>query len=137
MIHRLPAGFQTLVKDTEAIAGFAGAKASSGGTWEMTFGKLYGTEDQIRSSTAKMATAFLGDCYYGDRPERAPYLADISDFSEIVCFGEDPEGAPYCFDYRNKSTEPTILHWDGYAWLMVAKSFDEFIGLFQPALPNS
>lgn len=137
MIDRFPKSFQRLVADSEGMTRLAGATARSGGTWEMTFGRLYLTEEAIRSSTQRMAQAFLSDCYYGDRPERAPYLADISDFSAIVCFGEDDEGAPFCFDYRNGSVEPTIVHWDGYAWLMVAKSFEEFVGLFQPALPNS
>lgn len=137
MIHRLPGAFQRILQDPEGLLRLTGAKASSGGTWDMTFGRLYQTEAQLRSSTDRMAAAFLSDCYYGDRPERAPYLADISDFSEIICFAEDDEGAPFCFDYRSKTPEPAIVHWDGYAWLKVADSFEEFISLFQPALPNS
>ncbi|MCE9596615.1 MAG: SMI1/KNR4 family protein [Spirochaetia bacterium] len=137
MIHRLPAGFQRLLDNKETIARLTGASARSGGTWEMTFGKCYQSEAQIRESTDKMAAAFLSDCYYGDRPERPPYLADITDFSQIICFAEDSEGAPFCFDYRNQIPEPKIVHWDGYAWLQVSESFDEFLALFQPALPNS
>ena len=61
------------------------------------------------------------------------FLPEIADFSQIVRFGTSPSGEPYCFDFRENSQEPSIIHFPdvGSRWRRIAPNFETFISMFE------
>lgn len=69
------------------------------------------------------------DAEYAHLPGFLPF---ISDFSRVVYFCEDGMAEALCFDYRQNSDEPSVIHWDDH-WRRFAPNFDYFISMFQPS----
>ncbi|HNJ05896.1 MAG TPA: hypothetical protein PLB73_16665 [Leptospiraceae bacterium] len=130
MIHTLPSELQDLMSDSEK-AGSLYAKTMShdtaGNDLRLRVAEIYGTYEQMRERTEIMAASFLSDCYYGDRPARGAWLADITDFRSILCIGHDTEHSPICIDFAHGAK---VILWDGYAWREVAPGFAGFLRLF-------
>src|SRR5262245_21537722 len=87
-------GSWPLLKDVDAY----------GNHLETVLGEVYEDEEAIAKVTLDLPAHFEPDGYYGnasDRESEPGAIADITTFSEIICFGMSGDGAPFCFDFRS------------------------------------
>lgn len=105
-----------------------------GNPFESELCDIYDSELKIIEETNDLLKYFSSDGFYGEPSEwenEPGFIPDITDFSEIICFGVAGDGAPFCFDYRNKSSEsPSIIWWNDAYWRRIAPNFEVFIDLF-------
>src|SRR5688572_4429467 len=103
-----------------------------GNPLETELGYVYEDEMTIAQETAELPQHFQPDgCYGTDECANEPgFVRDITDFSNIVCFGIAGDGAPFCFDFREDRHEPSIIWWDDVYWRRIAPNFEAFLNLF-------
>ncbi len=116
-----------MLREGHSLVGKRLTLDSGGQSLDFEIAEIYPTYDQMRESTSAMAGSFLSDCYYGDRPARGVWMADLTDFRQILCIGHDSNQAPLCLDFRDGG--PSVILWDGYAWRRAAQDFSEFLKL--------
>ena len=63
-------------------------------------------------------------------------ISTIFDFSRILCFARAADDAPFCFDYRENSSEPSVLWWADAYWQRVAPDYASFVALFDFDAPD-
>lgn len=71
-----------------------------------------------------MAASFAADCYYGERPARGEWLADITDFRHVLCIGHLEDRSPICLDTRDPAVP--VITWDGFGWIQLSASAQAF-----------
>jgi hypothetical protein len=105
-----------------------------------TLAHLYFEPATLMRATSRVAIGFEADSWYGARtPDVAGAIADITDFSRILCFGFSAEGEPFCFDFRDDLERPSVICWDGeaLAWRRIAPDAETFLRIFSLSLRNS
>ena len=105
-----------------------------GNMLETELGTVYTSVDSITSESKSLPDHFQPDGYYG-RPspgqESMPgYIPDITDFSQVVCFGIAVGGEQFCFDFRDDVASPCVTWWDDIYWRRIAPDFLSFVDLF-------
>lgn len=101
---------------------------------------IYYRPADVLRATIRAAIGFEPDAWYGARtPKGAGAIADVVDFSRVLCFGSSAEGEPFCFDFRNDSEHPSVICWDGDAliWRRIAADVESFLRIFTGPLPIS
>jgi hypothetical protein len=104
---------------------------SYGNHLESDLSEIYETEDALIRETNDLPKHFAPE-YFVEPSEwqnEPGLIADIIDFSKIVCFGMSGDGAPFCFDYRDNLERPSVIWWADAYWRRVAPDFDSFIEL--------
>ena len=80
----------------------------------LALAEVYDEPATVIQATIRVAIGFEADGWYGARtPEVAGAIADIVDFSRILCFGSSFDGEPFCFDFRNDpgQSQCDLLGW--------------------------
>jgi hypothetical protein len=86
-----------------------------------------------QQDTASLPSSFLPENNADESFMAQPgFIPWIGDFSQIVCFGRDGKGDEYCFDFRDNSDNPSVIHWSSGYWRRVAPDFETFLTLFEP-----
>jgi len=103
-----------------------------GNSWESELGEVYETIDKIERQSDLLPKHFAPDFAdipetFSDQPGFIPY---ITDFSRILVFAVAGDGAPFCFDYRERSDQPSVIWWEDAYWHRVAPDFRTFLDLF-------
>ena len=99
-------------------------------------GEVYENEETILKETIELPKGFELNGYYGEptdlneAKDSPGFIADIVDFSQIVCFGIAGDGAPFCFDYREDLNNPSVIWWDDVYWRQIAPNYESFKTLF-------
>lgn len=93
--------------------------------------ELHNRERIIRE-TNNLPKGFEPNGYYGEpnetdyRQNYPGFILDITDFSEIICFGDGGDASPFCFDYRNDSDNPSVIWWNDDHWRRIAPDYESF-----------
>ncbi len=106
---------------------------SYGNPLETGLGSVFHTPEQIKEETDLLPNHFEPDGYYGESLQDMAgpgAIADIVDFSQIICFAIAGGGEPFCFDYRDSTNEPSVIWWDDVYWRKVSPDFVTFLRLF-------
>lgn len=90
----------------------------------LTIAEIYSTPGRVSEATELMAASFAADCYYGERPARGAWLADITDFRHVLCIGHFSDSSPLCLDSRDPAVP--VITWDGFGWVRIADSAESF-----------
>jgi len=106
---------------------------SFGNSLETELGELLSTEEKILNASNDLSSNFIADGDYGETGESnyPGEIPDITDFSDVICFGISGDGAPFCLDYRTSKNEPSIIWWDDIYWRKVSPNFKEFLALLE------
>ncbi|MCL1961705.1 MAG: SMI1/KNR4 family protein, partial [Desulfovibrionaceae bacterium] len=102
-----------------------------GNRLETELGSLHDLPSMAKKSAA-LSKDFQSDGMYGTNyPEFAGPggIPDITDFSQIICFGDSGDGAPFCLDYR-AGIPASVIWWDDVYWRKIAPDFRTFLNLF-------
>jgi hypothetical protein len=99
---------------------------------ETELGEVHATQGAMERATQKLPAGFppeeaLEPDDFASEPGHIPYITDFRDIIEFAIAGD---GSPFCLDYRNSTAEPSIIWWDDVYWRRLARSFDDFISLF-------
>jgi len=95
--------------------------------------RIIDSEEKIQQTTGALPASFQADGYYGESLADIAgpgAIADIIDFSQIVCFADSGDGAPFCLDFRESSTCPSVIWWDDVYWRRIAPDVASFFLLF-------
>ncbi|MGK5006968.1 SMI1/KNR4 family protein [Janthinobacterium sp. LB2P70] len=95
--------------------------------------QIYTDAPELTVRTAKLGVCFVADGCYGQPGSVSAEpgaMADIVDFTEIICFGMAGDGSPFCFDYRGARGAPSVILWDDDYWRKISNSFEDFLLLF-------
>lgn len=106
----------------------------------LSLAQIYHEPADVIRATIRVAIGFESDSWYGARtPEIPGAIADVVDFSRVLCFGSSTEGEPFCFDFRDDPDHPTVICWDGDAlsWRRIAPDAETFLRIFIGSLPIS
>jgi hypothetical protein len=94
---------------------------------------------RIAVESAALPEHFQCDGVYGTSdPEFAGpgAIPDVTEFSQVLCFGHAGDGAPFCLDYR-AGFPASVIWWDDVYWRRVAPDFSTFLDLFDiPVRPK-
>jgi hypothetical protein len=137
---RLPAAFVQAVQEgkTSRVWRLKSGQDACGNRLWTSVGTIYSDEDTMANETAAVAGVRMNDRETIEwlATEEDPYASDpgfvayITDFSKILCFGHAGDGSPFCFDFRDDSERPSVLYWDDVYWRRIAPDFESFLGLF-------
>lgn len=135
---QLPEAYTALALTHQASGGFcnlrlAGEHDAFGNFLETELAQIYIDEVQLAAKTKQLNEYFALDGCYGESAIESSTpgaIADITDFTEIVCFGMAADGSQFCFDFRNDKAEPSVIWWDDDYWRKISNDFEEFISLF-------
>lgn len=135
---QLPKAFVQAVKDGALRRKYGSwllreEKDAYGNRLETELSTVYESEDELRQATAKLNEGYQADGCYGGPSEwesEPGFIADITDFIKIICFGMSGDGADFCFDFRDDANKPSVIWWADVYWRRIAPDFDSFIALF-------
>ena len=141
VIHglRLPLQFSRMVSNSWLLRergswGLRVGLDAYGNSLETELGEVYEGEERILQATRSLCRYFQADGYYGEPEKQCDlmpgYIPDITDFTEVVCFGISGDGAPFCFDFRVNREQPSVIWWDDVHWRRIAPDFGTFLQLF-------
>jgi hypothetical protein len=106
----------------------------------LSLAQIYHESADVIRATIRLAIGFEADDWYGARtPESPGAIADVVDFSRVLCIGSSTEGEPFCFDFRDDPEHPSVICWDGDAlsWRRIAPDAETFLRIFTRSLPIS
>ncbi|MCK9798675.1 hypothetical protein M1B34_13310 [Pseudomonas sp. MAFF 302030] len=112
---QLPEAYTALASKHQASGGFcnlrlAGEHDAFGNFLETELAQIYIDEFELAAKTKQLNEYFALDGCYGDSAIESSHpgaIADITDFTKIVCFGMAADGSQFCFDFRNdKAARP-------------------------------
>lgn len=106
----------------------------------LSLAQVYHEQAALIRATIRVVIGFEPDAWYGARtPEVPGAIADVVDFTRVLCFGFSTEGEPFCFDFRDDPEHPSVICWDGDAlsWRRIAPDAESFLRTFILSLPNS
>lgn len=134
----LPEAYSAFASKYQALDGFCNLRLINeqdafNETLETELAQVYVSESQLREKSEALKQDFVCDGYYGepgDVSDEPGAIADITDFSNIICFGMAGDGSPFCFDYRDDRKHPSVIWWEDDHWRKIADSFEDFIALF-------
>lgn len=106
---------------------------SFGNVLQTELAHIYMDEVELTAQTAQLEAFFTGDGCYGEPGSGSAgpgAIADIVDFTEVICFGMAGDGSQFCLDYRGARSAPSVILWDDDYWRKISNSFEDFLLLF-------
>lgn len=134
----LPVEYIAFAATYRKAAGFCNVRLkeeldSFGSVLQTELAHVYTDAVELTTQTAKLGACFVADGCYGEPGSGSAgpgAIADIIDFTEIICFGMAGDGSQFCLDFRDARGAPSVILWEDDHWRKISNSFEDFLLLF-------